>query len=77
MREIYEYEVLNIKYTNYRGATTMRCITPIEIYMGSNEFHTRHQWLMKVWDHDKDGERDYALSDCDFSTKNLKELKND
>ena len=52
-----------ISYTNWRGETSDRQITPIEIYYGSTEHHPEDGWLLKAFDHDKQAQRVFALTD--------------
>lgn len=54
------YKVL---YTNYKGETRWRYITPKKYFFGKTEYHPTEQWLMETFDHDKQGERTYALAD--------------
>ncbi|MEI6849608.1 MAG: hypothetical protein WCK29_01075 [archaeon] len=54
---------LKVIYKNYKGEVGERRIIPMEVYYGSNEYHKSEQWLMKVWDLDKNAFRDYALRD--------------
>lgn len=52
-----------IIYTNWRGETAERTITPISIWFGHTEWHKEDQWLLKAIDTEKDAERDFALKD--------------
>lgn len=52
-----------VLYTNYRGETSERTITPIRPWFGSTEWHPEPQWLLRAYDHGKDAERDFALKD--------------
>lgn len=52
---------ISINYTNWRGETRDRNIQPIEIWFGSNKWHTDKQWMLKAIDLDKGEERDFAL----------------
>jgi len=54
---------INVIYKNYRGESGLRKIFPFEIFYGKNEYHKEEQWLMKVWDLDKEDFREYALKD--------------
>ena len=60
--EIEEGRQINIVYKNWRGETSTRTILLIRIWYGSTEFHPESQWFMKVFDVDKNVERDFALS---------------
>lgn len=59
--------VLSVRYTNWRGETSMRLITPVRTFWGSNKYHAQPQWLMDVYDHEKMAMRTYALAECDFT----------
>ncbi|WP_019170724.1 WYL domain-containing protein [Pseudaminobacter salicylatoxidans] len=50
-------------YTNWRGETAERTITPLRVFFGSTEWHPEPQWLLRAFDHDKQAERDFALKD--------------
>ena len=52
---------IEVLYKNWRGEIGVRKILPLDIYFGSTEFHKEQQWLMKVWDLDKEDYRTYAL----------------
>ena len=58
-----EEVAIEVKYKNYRGEIGVRKIVPFGIYFGSNEYHKEEQWLLKVWDLEKDAYREYALKD--------------
>lgn len=54
---------IKVQYTNWRGETTMRTIVPIELYWGKTKWHNEAQWLLKVWDIDRNDYREYAFKD--------------
>lgn len=54
---------ITLTYTNYRGETSERAITPIRPWFGSTEWHPEQQWFLRAYDHDKGAERDFALKD--------------
>ncbi len=54
---------VSVLYKNYRGEEGTRKIIPLQIYFGSTEFHPTDQWLLKVWDCDKNDYRVYAFKD--------------
>lgn len=54
---------IKIPYTNYRGETSERTITPIRPWFGSTEWHPQPQWLLRAYDHDKGAERDFAFKE--------------
>ena len=58
---------LRFAYTNYRGEQSVREAIPKRFWHGSTQFHPEDQWIMTAWDIDKKQDRDFALSDCDFS----------
>ena len=55
--------VIKIRYTNYRGETTVRQIVPVRIRFGASEWHPAEQWLMDAYDIDRQAERSFALAD--------------
>ncbi|WP_374844223.1 hypothetical protein, partial [Brucella haematophila] len=57
---------ITLTYTNYRGETSERAITPIRPWFGSTEWHPEPQWLLRAYDHDKGAERDFALKDFGY-----------
>jgi predicted DNA-binding transcriptional regulator YafY len=63
---------INMTYTNYRGETAGREITPIRVWWGSTQYHPKSQWLLTAFDHGKDAERDFALMDCKSINSNRK-----
>lgn len=54
---------VNVRYKNYRGEVAVRSIVPREIYWGQTEYHPHDQWLLKVWDVEKEAERIYSFKD--------------
>ena len=54
---------IKVKYKNYQGITSIRTIIPQNIYYGSTDYHKEEQWLLDVWDIDKDAQRTYAMMD--------------
>lgn len=55
-------EPLTFQYTNYKGETRVRTITPERVFWGSNEFHPERQWLLSAFEEGK-GQRTFALKD--------------
>lgn len=54
---------LLVTYTNHRGETSQRLITPLgDPHWGVTEYHPQPQWLWDVWDHQKQGRRTFAAS---------------
>ncbi|WP_192798927.1 hypothetical protein [Brucella anthropi] len=56
-------EPARITYTNYRGETTERTITPKRIWYGISEWHPEPQWFVTAFDHVKNADRDFAVKD--------------
>ena len=50
-------------YTNWRGETSERTITPMHVWFGATDWHPEPQWLLRAWDHERNAERDFALKD--------------
>ena len=55
--------VISVLYKNWRGEEGVRKIIPLHIYFGSTEFHPVEQWLLKVWDCEKNDYRIYTFKD--------------
>ena len=62
-------DAIHFRYTNWRGETSMRHASPISLRFGTSEWHRKPQWLLCAFDHDKNEAREFALSDCDFTTE--------
>lgn len=56
-------QAVKVIYTNWRGETAERLIIPVAIEWGSTEWHPQEQWLLKVWDIERQAYRQYALKD--------------
>lgn len=54
---------IKVFYTNYRGEKAERKIIPLRTYYGENEYHKEKQWILVVWDLDKNDYREYAFKD--------------
>ena len=54
---------IKVLYTNWRGETAVREIVPMKVYFGSTEYHQEEQWLLEVWDLERNASRVYALRD--------------
>lgn len=54
---------VRILYTNHRGETAWRLITPQHIFYGSTIHHPVCQWLLQAHDHDKQDDRTFAIKD--------------
>ncbi len=58
-----EIRSIEIVYTNYRGETSTRTITPISLWYGCTKYHPQEQWFLHAYDHTKRARRDFALLD--------------
>jgi len=63
VKKIILNRAVRVVYTNWRGETAERTIVPVEIYWGKTEWHPEEQWLLTVWDVERNAERCYALKD--------------
>ena len=54
---------IKVKYKNWKGEIGIRTIIPLKIHYGSSDFHLQNQWLMDIWDCEKDAQRTYAMMD--------------
>lgn len=55
-------EPVALTYTNWRGETAVRTLTPLYVWFGATEWHPDPQWLLHAIDAEK-GPRDFALKD--------------
>lgn len=58
---------VQMTYKNWRGEVAIRKIIPISIRYGKTEWHPEMGWLLLAFDVDKQAEREFALSDADFT----------
>jgi len=56
-------KTIQVRYKNWQGETAIRTIIPMGIEWGSTEWHAKEQWLLNVWDVDRNAHRQYALCD--------------
>ena len=56
-------KTVKVKYKNWRSEVAVRTIIPQKKYWGKTEWHPHEQWLLKVWDVEKNAERIYAFDD--------------
>ena len=54
---------LRVKYKNWKGEVSIRNIIPQEVWFGHTDYHKDKQWLLNVWDIEKDAPRTYAMMD--------------
>ncbi len=50
-----------VRYTNWRNETTLRRIIPLQAFYGKTSYHPQEQWLLRVWDLDREDYRAYSL----------------
>ncbi len=55
-------DLVEADYTNHRGETATRRFLPVEIWFGCTAWHCEAQWLVKVFDLDRQQTRDYAMA---------------
>ena len=55
---------LRFRYTNYKGETADRSVTPYRIYYGTSEHHEGEQWFLLAYCHDRKAMRSFALVDA-------------
>ena len=58
-----EGEPVTLTYTNWRGETARRTLTPKRIWWGATDWHPEPQWLLTAFDAEKQADRDFALKD--------------
>lgn len=56
-------KLLCFDYTNYKGITEFRMVTPISIRYGTSEYHKEPQWLLLAFDEDRNAEREFVMID--------------
>ena len=57
------HQAVTVKYKNWRNEVAERTIIPIQLVWGSTEWHPHEQWLLKVWNVERNDYRMYALKD--------------
>ena len=60
---------ITLTYTNWRGETAQRTITPKRIWWGATDWHPEPQWLLTAFDAEKQADRDFALKDYGAATQ--------
>ena len=60
---VLEDVAIKVEYKNWKGEVGIRTIFPLDIFHGSTDYHKEEQWLLKVWDLDKNEHRTYTLKD--------------
>lgn len=58
-------QIIEFDYTNYRGEKGQRKAMFESIYWGSNEYHTKQQFLVSARDLDKQQNRTFAASEME------------
>lgn len=61
-----DQQPIKVMYTNHRGETGVRTITPLICRFDAGEYHPTPRWLLECYDHDKQAYRTYDLAWCDF-----------
>lgn len=61
-------QVLKFIYTNYKGETSERHVSPLRLYEGSTQYHRDIQWLLQAMDLDKNENRNFAVRDIAENT---------
>ncbi len=56
-------QTVSIVYTNWKGETAVRRITPHAIRYAATVWHPEPQWLLDAWDWDKNAPRSFAMKD--------------
>lgn len=56
-------KTVTVIYKNWRGEVSERHIIPEKIWFGSTEWHLEPQWLIDVFDLDKQEQRTFAVKD--------------
>ena len=54
---------VTIDYTNYRGERALRRVIPMGLRFGSNAWHKESQWLLEVFDEERQHVREFAMKD--------------
>jgi len=63
MEKIEHGDILNFIYTNHKGETDVRKMIVDQLFLGSNEWHPKKQFLISGFDLDKGSMRCYAMKD--------------
>lgn len=58
---------VTFQYTNWRNETARRTAIPKRLWFGRTEWHPVPGWMLTAFDIEKQADRDFALTDCDFS----------
>lgn len=53
---------LQFRYINHRGENALRRVLPIRVWHGSTDWYPQPQWLLRAFDLDRGGERDFAFA---------------
>lgn len=59
---------IKVIYSNWRGEKATRTIVPLSLYWGKSEWHPQEQWMIRVWDVDRNDYREYAFKDIEKHT---------
>lgn len=60
-----EEQVVMVLYTNWHDETRWRKVIPLPVIpaFAQTPYHQENQWLLRVWDLEKNAERTYAMKD--------------
>lgn len=58
---MHEHQRVTILYTNHKGETSDRVISPLEIFYGSTEWYPEPQWLLHAYCFVRGDFRDFAM----------------
>lgn len=65
--------VLLVRYKNHAGSVSVRRVRPNGVpFFSSTEWHPEPQWILPVYDLDKQADRHFALRDCNFTDTEMK-----
>lgn len=65
---------VQIYYMNWRKQSSLRTITPLLLWWGTNEWHPEPQHFLRAYDHGKKAVRDFALLDVQSVMKAEREF---
>jgi predicted DNA-binding transcriptional regulator YafY len=56
-------KLVEIDYSDHLGRRTKRRFIPTRLFFGTTEWHPEEQWLVAVWDIERQFERSIAMPD--------------
>lgn len=63
---------LKFTYTNYKGETADRTVTPQRLFFGEMPYHNGPQWFLDAFCHDKRARRTFAFNDIRLNGERVK-----